>query len=209
MKIKINIKRFASNLALSFFFTAIFVLCFYFFLDEKVGTYTSLINVAAVGNSKITNEIKYDFKLKKIIDFPSFGSKFANLIIPGIDLKLPIYHGDTLKILSYGVGHYAGSYFPGEEGSIILAAHNTAGFFQRIDELKKNDIIKIETNYGNFIYKVDHYNIVDEKDLSAFPVQNEKELLILYTCYPINRSIIGRKTKRYVIYAYKVGEENE
>ena len=37
-------------------------------------------------------------------------------------LELPIYHGDTLKILRKGVGHYAGSYFPGENGTVLLAA---------------------------------------------------------------------------------------
>lgn len=209
MKIKLNIKKFASHIAISFFFTAIFVLCFYFFLDEKISKYTSIINVAAVGSSNITREIKYDFELKKIIEYPSFGSKFANLIIPKIDLNLPIYQGDNLRILSYGVGHYVGSYFPAEGGSIILPAHNTAGFFQRIDELQKNDIIKIETTYGTFNYKVGNYKVVDEKDLDSFPVQKEKEMLILYTCYPINRSIIGRKTKRYVVYADKVGEQDE
>ena len=52
-------------------------------------------------------------------------------------------------------------------------------------------------------------DLVDEKNLKAFDIQHEKEILILYTCYPINRSVVGRKTKRYVVYASKVGYKNE
>ena len=51
--------------------------------------------------------------------------------------------------------------------------------------------------------------VVKETDLAAFPIQHEKELLILYTCWPINRSVVGRKTERLVIYANKVGDSYE
>ena len=51
--------------------------------------------------------------------------------------------------------------------------------------------------------------VVSEKDLNAFKIQHEEERLIMYTCYPINRSVVGRKTKRYVVYAKKVGVVNE
>ena len=31
----------------------------------------------------------------------------------------------------------------------------------------------------------------------------------MYTCYPMNHSVVGRRKKRYVVYAYKVGEVDE
>ena len=51
--------------------------------------------------------------------------------------------------------------------------------------------------------------VVKETNLAAFPIQHDHELLIMYTCYPINQSVVGRKTKRYVVYAKKVGVLSE
>ena len=31
-------------------------------------------------------------------------------------------------------------------------------------------------------------------------------MLIMYTCYPLG---VGRKTERFVVYAYKAGDKNE
>ena len=52
------------------------------------------------------------------------------------------------------------------------------------------------------------FKVVKETDLEAFPIQHDHELLIMYTCWPINRSVVGRKTQRLVVYAERV-ENNE
>ena len=124
-------------------------------------------------------------------------------------MNLPIYYGDTLKILRYGIGQYAGSYFPGENGTIILAGHNTAAYFKRLDELEHGDEIVIEASYGTFKYIVDRSDVVKETDYEAFKVDHNSERLIMYTCYPMNRRVVGRRTKRYVVYAYKEGDTSE
>lgn len=205
----IDIKKFASILAISFFFAAIFVLGYYFLLEEKIDTYVSYINTTAIGNSVIREDASYNFEAKKLIKYPSYGSKYATLLIPSINLKLPVYHGDNKKILRYGVGHYTGSYFPGENGSILYAAHNTAGFFQKLDKVQIGDIITIEANYGTFKYKVNNTKIIKETDLESLPIKHDGELLMLYTCWPINRSVVGRKTQRYVVYAVLIGDDDE
>ena len=203
---KINIRKFASKIAVSLFFSAIFVLIYYYFVEEDVSNYIAILNSMAVSNDVGETEVKYNFESKMLLKYPAFGKKYATLIIPSIDLKIAVYHGDNNKILRHGVGHYSGSYFPGENGTIVYAAHNTKGFFQKLDKVKKGDIVTIITKYGTFKYKVDSHKIVSEKNLDAFNIQHEKELLILYTCYPINRSVVGRKTKRYVVYAYRVND---
>lgn len=201
-------KEFASKIAISFFFAAIFVVIFYLFFESKISTYISLINTTAVKES-IENKIAtYNLESKRLISFPKYGSKYANIEIPSIKLKLPVYYGDTKKILRLGVGHYNGSYFPGENGSIIYAAHNNPGYFQKLDQVKIDDEVIIKASYGEFKYKVVESKVVKETDLEAFPVQHDKELLIMYTCWPINRSVVGRKTQRLVVYAERV-ENNE
>ena len=206
---KFEIKKFASHLAVSFFFAAIFVVVYYFLLEERVDTYVSLINTTAIGDSVIKDEASYNFEAKRLIKYPSYGSKYATLEIPSINLKLAVYHGDNKKILRHGVGHYTGSYFPGENGSILYAAHNTSGFFKKLDKVKIGDIVTIKANYGTFKYKVESTKVAKETDMSSFPIQHEKELLMMYTCWPINRSIVGRKTQRYVVYAVRIGDNDE
>lgn len=205
----VNKKKFASNLAISFFFAAIFVLCYYFLLEDKIMPYVSLINTTAVRGEDIEIIAKYNIEAKRLIDYPSYGSKYATLEIPSINLNLPVYHGDNKKILRLGVGHYTGSYFPGENGSILYAAHNNAGLFHDLDKIKVGDIITIKATYGTFKYQMKEYKIVKETDLSAFPIQHDKELLMMYTCWPIDKGIAGHKKDRYVVYAEKIGDEIE
>ena len=201
-----NKKEFASNIAISFFFASLFVVGFYLFLENTVSSYVSLINTTAVKGSDEEKIAEYDSDSKKLIAYPKFGSKYATIEINSINLKLPVYYGDTKKILKHGVGHYNGSYFPGENGTIIYAAHNDPGYFNKLDKVKVGDEVVINASYGMFKYTIYETKIVKETDLTAFDVQNEKEILLLYTCWPINRSVFGRKTQRYVVYAQKVGD---
>ena len=206
-----RIKAVATNVAIAFFFTAVFVLIYYYVVEEKISSYINLINTTAVKKTGEERETSYNFETNKLLNYPKYASKYATLKIDSIDLDLPIYHGDSLKILRHGVGHYAGSYFPGEGGTIILAAHNTNGFFNKLDQIKNGDKVIIKADYATFEYKVYDSKVVKETDLAAFDINHDEEILIMYTCYPINRSVVGRKTKRYVVYASKVGvidEEN-
>lgn len=206
MKKEKNIKKFASKIAISFFFAAIFVVIFYLFLENKISHYISLINTTAVKDSIEDKIATYNLEAKRLISFPKYGSKYATIEIPSAKIKLPVYYGDTKKILRLGVGHYNGSYFPGENGSIIYAAHNNPGYFQTLDHVKISDEVIIKASYGEFKYQVIETKVVKETDLDAFPIQHNHELLIMYTCWPINRSVVGRKTKRLVVYAERVVE---
>ena len=206
MRKKFDKKKFAINVAISFFFAAIFVVVFYFFIEKKVASYVSLINTAAVKSSIEEKIATYDLAKKKLIAYPKFGKKYATIEIPNIKLNLPVYYGDTKKILKLGVGHYNGSYFPGENGTIIYAAHNDPGYFHELDKVKINDRIIIKTSYGTFNYEVFKTTIVKETDLSAFEISHNEEVLLMYTCWPINRNVFGRKTQRLVVYAKKVGD---
>ncbi len=146
---------------------------------------------------------------KKLIVLPKHGSKYATLEIPSINLKLPVYYGDTKKILRYGVGHYIGSYFPGENGTIIYAAHNDPGYFNKLDKVNVGDIVTINASYGTFKYQVYDTKVVKETNIAAFDVNHDGEVLLMYTCWPINRSVFGRKTQRYLVYAKKIGDNYE
>lgn len=202
-------KKFARNIAISFFFAALFVVVFYFFLENTVASYVSLINTTAVKSSQEEKIATYDLAKKKLIALPKYGQKYATIEIPSIKLNLPVYFGDSRKILKRGVGHYNGSYFPGENGTIIYAGHNDPGYFHELDKVKVDDLVTIKTSYGTFKYQVSKTVVVKETNLKAFDITHDEEILLLYTCWPINRSFFGRKTERLIVYAKRVGDTNE
>ena len=135
----------------------------------------------------------------KLKDYPEYGAKYANIKIEKIDVDLPVFFGDDLDILKNGVGHSTGSYFPGEGGSIIYMGHNSEDVFRRFSELNIGDKIEIITSYGVFEYEIYNYKIINETDLEELPIQKEKEILMIYTCYPLHN--IGYAYQRYVVYA--------
>ena len=153
-------------------------------------------------DSSVVPEIKFDTEKSIITNYPEYGSRYGNIKIESLDINLPLHYGDKLSILKNGVGQSSGSYFPGEGGSIICMGHNTKAFLYKLPQIKKGAIIEVETTYGTFKYKVDNTKIVNMYNVDELPIQKDEEVLMLYTCYPVNG--LGHKTDRFVVYAKKV-----
>ena len=197
------LKEITEQIVISFFFVSIIILIVHFNFSDKINNYVNIVNMISIEEKEITYpEVKFDNVSKKLKDYPLWGKEFAKLEISSINVNLPVYQGDTLDIMKYGIGHYSGSFFPGEGGSIILAGHNDRGFLYHLPEIKVNDKIVIKAVYGTFTYEVEKTKVID-----AIPFYNDKEILMLYTCYPVNT--IGHKTQRFLVYAKKVGESYE
>ena len=198
----------AHDVVISFFFTAILFLGIHFLFGEKINTYLNIINMISIEESNsVKNTVRFDEVKKRLINYPLWGSKFATLLIPSINLEMPVYQGDTLDILRYGIGHYSGSFFPGEGGSIILAGHNNYGYLYHLPDIKIGEMITLKTIYGTYTYELKSTKVINAKDNSGFPFYRDKEVLMIYTCYPVNT--LGHKTHRYVVYAELVGVTNE
>ena len=197
------VRESVKEIALSLFISSLFILSFFFFLEKKVNVVFSLLNTITITEKKEEDTtLSFDSIKKRLKNYPSYGTKYGTLKINSIDFDLPLYHGDTLDILNYGIGHYAGSYFPGESGSIVLAGHNNQGFLRRLPEVQVGDQITIETTYGTFYYEMTSSRIIDKKEEYLLPIQNEEELLMIYTCDPV--TAIGLTNQRYVVYAKRV-----
>ena len=138
-------------------------------------------------------------------NYPEYGTQYATLEIPRLNLNVPVYFGDTLEILKKGVGHSSGSYFPGEGGSIVYMGHNSKNMFRRFSELQVGDEMTVTTSYGKFTYEIYDMLLINETEVDKLPIQKEKEILMVYTCYPFNN--IGYATQRYVVYAELKTEE--
>lgn len=198
--IKNSLKATVINVMVALLIVIILIFSLNIIIGQKKDFIMTLINTISIGKEeKIEMEtVIEDNKLK---NYPEYGTSYATISIPKININLPVYYGDTMEILKKGVGHSSGSYFPGEGGSIVYMGHNSKKVFRNFSKIEKGDLINIKTDYGDFSYKVYDTKIVNETDIDALPIQDNKEILMIYTCYPFNN--IGYATQRYVVYAEK------
>lgn len=199
--IKNIIKVTIIDLIVALFIVLIIFAGIYLYCGKEISNLIELVNQIAlkVENTDKNEKIEIDKITSKLINYPEYGTQYATIEIPKINVNLPIYFGDTLEILKKGVGHSSGSYFPGEGGSIIYMGHNSINVFRRFSELQKENDIIVKTNYGEYTYKIYDMKLIKETEVDKLPIQKDKEILMIYTCYPFNN--IGYATQRYVIYA--------
>ncbi|SFB16741.1 MULTISPECIES: class D sortase [unclassified Bacillus (in: firmicutes)] len=131
---------------------------------------------------------------------PFVGETVGLLELPRIKSELAIIEGTDEDDLKKGVGHYKGSYYPGENGQIVLSGHRDT-VFRRLGELKIGDPLKVKMPYGNYDYEIIGTKIVEADDTSIITLQKENEELVVTTCYPF--SYVGDAPQRYIIYAKK------
>lgn len=134
---------------------------------------------------------------KNDIAFPKVNVEYGKFEINSVKMSAPLIFGDGYESLKIGIGQYTGSYIPGYGGTILVTGHNY--MFPEIENAKLDDIIKITTSYGVYKYKISSIKILEKEEYSSFSVNNNKEQLIFYTCYPF--SSLGSINTRYFIYA--------
>lgn len=204
-KILNTLKPTILSVIVAFLFTFIFFLGVKVALGQTIDEAITLLNYITIVNSEDSEPIVFDPELG-LKNYPAYGKKYAKIEIPSIGVNLPVYFGDALELLQKGVGHSTGSYFPGEGGSIVYMGHNSQKVFRRFSELQKGDKIKVTTDYGKFTYKIYDMKLIKETEIDKIPIQKEKEILMVYTCYPFNN--VGYASKRYVVYANLERNEN-
>ena len=195
------LKATISSIIVAFFITSALMLVIYLFCGQEIEEIFSLVSKVSIDiNPEREQEpIEIDTDDNTLASYPEYGTQYATIEIDKIDLEAPVYYGDTLEILKKGVGHSSGSYFPGEGGSIIYMGHNSKKMFRRFSELQIGNEIKVTTTYGEYTYKIYDMQLIKETEVDKLPIQKEKEILMVYTCYPFNN--IGYATQRYVVYA--------
>ncbi len=164
----------------------------------------ALINQMSVKRTDQEEKISFNEEKKRLEHYPEYGTQYGRVYIDSIGIDLPVYLGDSKEILKLGVGHYDGSYFPGEGCSIIYAGHNTTKFLKKLPNVKVGQTIRVKTDYGEFNYKIYDTQIIYETEEYKLPIQTDKEILMVYTCYPVGS--LGHKDQRFVVYAKPVEE---
>jgi len=105
--------------------------------------------------------------------------------IPAIDVDDPVVQGDGWEQLKKGVGQHIGSANPGEEGNVVLSAHNDVfgEIFRHLDALEPGDEIVLHTQQRVYTYVV-YENEIVEPTRVEFLEPTARPVATLITCYP-------------------------
>ena len=116
--------------------------------------------------------------------YPVEGDNIGSLIIPALEMELPIFQGTTENELKKGVGHFMESVLPGEKDNSVLSGHRET-VFRKLGDLVVGDILVLRTSAGIFTYIVSSTRIVEKDDRTVI-VPTDHAVLTLTTCYPFN-----------------------
>jgi sortase A len=105
--------------------------------------------------------------------------------IPALEVDAPVVQGDGWEQLKKGVGQNIGSANPGQNGNVVLSAHNDVygELFRFLDKLQPGDQVIVYTQQRQYTYVVDRTTIVEPTAVEVMaPTENPTVTLI--SCYP-------------------------
>ncbi len=109
--------------------------------------------------------------------------------IPRIDVKLPIYHTTSEKVLQKGVGHLQGTSLPvgGKSTHVALSGHRglpSSSLFTDLDLLEIGDIFYIEVLGNTSAYQIDQIKTVLPTETQNLEIVEGEDYVTLITCTP-------------------------
>jgi sortase A len=133
------------------------------------------------------------------VKHPVSGVDFA-IRIPRLGYFAAVKEGIDAGVLYSGPGHYPTTMWPGDPGTVGVAAHNV--YWINFPQLAKGDEIDIETRYGVYRYRMTGSQVVNPDNRSVLVPYSDGYRLTLTTCWPLWAGAFA--TQRYVIFAQQV-----
>ena len=111
------------------------------------------------------------------------------IIIPKINVELPIYHTTAEAVLQSGIGHFPSSSLPvgGETTHAVLTGHRglpSKMLFTDLDKIEEEDVFYIKILGEIFAYQVDQILTVLPEEVDALQIEQGKDYVTLVTCTP-------------------------
>lgn len=133
----------------------------------------------------------------------------GQIVIPKIDLDIPIYHGTDDEELQKGVGHMRGTSLPvgGPSTHAVLAGHNglpSVKIFDNISKLQKGDWFIIQVLGKDLAYRVTGTETVLPDQTESLAIDEGKDEVTLVTCVPY-----GINTHRLLVHAERCNVPDE
>lgn len=111
------------------------------------------------------------------------------ILIPKINVSLPVYHGTSEDVLQSGAGHLEGSSLPvgGENTHACISAHRglpSKRLFTRMDEMGEGDLFFLEILGEKMAYRIIDVRTVNPDDVESLEIRPGEDLVTLITCTP-------------------------
>jgi sortase A len=144
---------------------------------------------------------------------PAQGSLLGRLEIARLNLAAMVREGVDANTLKIAVGHVPSTALPNEPGNFAIAAHRDT-LFRALKDIKKYDLVTLQSPTGNYTYQVLATKIVKPSDVSVLRADGggmippaaissdhgaPGKLLTMITCYPFN--YFGSAPKRFIVEA--------
>jgi LPXTG-site transpeptidase (sortase) family protein len=128
------------------------------------------------------------------------GEVLGRMEISRLGMSIVILEGTSSRTLRLGVGHIAGTAFPGEPGNIGIAGHRDS-YFRALKDIRSGDEIGIQTATGLSRYQVDRVQMLEPSDIAVL-APTAIPGITLVTCYPFY--FVGPAPQRFVVHAHHV-----
>jgi sortase A len=129
------------------------------------------------------------------------GSAIGRIELPTLHHSYAMVQGTDTASLRKGPGHYPGTPFPGQHGTVGVAGHRTTYLapFRQIDELRPGNPLVLSMPYGRFTYAVEATKVVSPTAVWVTrPVGYDR--LVLSACHPLysasERIVVFARLKR-------------
>jgi len=127
---------------------------------------------------------------------PVDGIDFA-VRVPKLNYFAAVREGVSQGVLYSGPGHYPNTPWPGQTGTVGVAAHNA--YWIQFPQLTIGDEVDLETRYGTYRYTITGTRIVNPDDTTVLVPDAPGYHLTLTTCWPTWAGAFA--TQRYIIFA--------
>jgi LPXTG-site transpeptidase (sortase) family protein len=128
------------------------------------------------------------------------GEVLGRMEISRLGMSIVILEGTSSRTLRLGVGHIAGTAFPGEPGNIGIAGHRDS-YFRALKDIRSGDEIGIQTATGLSRYQVDRVQMLEPSNIAVL-APTAIPGITLVTCYPFY--FVGPAPRRFVVHAHHV-----
>ena len=109
----------------------------------------------------------------------------VRLQIPRLNVDAPVVQGDGWEQLKKGVGQHIGSANPGQNGNVVLSAHNDVygELFRHLDQLQAGDNVIVYTQQRQHVYVVDRTVYVEPTAVEVMAPTGSPTVTLI-SCYP-------------------------
>jgi sortase A len=113
------------------------------------------------------------------------GQAIGRIRIPHIHADYVMVEGTDAAALRKGPGHYPETPMPGMRGTVGLAGHRTTYLapFNKLDKLRKGDVVRLEMPYAVVTYRVERTRIVKPTALWVTKSVGHNRL-VMTACHP-------------------------